>query len=285
MERKNIRKYFSNGKFSRIIASCIPGYANISCLSFNTDTVFDSISRDLFANLIFDQKFGNLLEIGPLNRPIISGSNVKYFDIHSTKELRKKAASEGLDPTSVPNIDYSHPEGDLGSVVETFDAIVSAHCIEHQPDLVRHLKQVERLLKTKGRYYLVIPDHRYCFDHFISPSKLSEIVKAYSERRVRPDIYQVIEHRALTCHNDPKRHWQSNHGDPLLGLKDKWELAEQEFYRAAGTYIDVHCWQFDPASFQIIIRGLFELGLVGLQIDSIFSTAENDLEFFAILVK
>ena len=63
------------------------------------------VTRDVFATKVLDSRGdGAVLEIGPLNRPLINGEFMRYFDILSTSELRSRAASEGLDSNSVPEI-------------------------------------------------------------------------------------------------------------------------------------------------------------------------------------
>ena len=242
-------------------------------------------SRDDFVHLI--QSYGevDILEIGPLNRPMLLGPKISYFDLLPTQLLREKSIREGLDPSGVPEINFWNEVGDLRVISRDFFGVVSAHCIEHQPDLINHLSQVENLLRTDGRYFVVMPDHRYCFDHFIAPSKLTEIVRANRESRRVPDLYSVIEHRALTCHNDPVLHWNEKSGVALVDLKRRWQLAEDEFNSAAGRYIDVHVWQFSPESFRDILNGLFILGLTNFEVEELFPTPENDLEFFCVLRK
>jgi hypothetical protein len=242
-------------------------------------------SRSSFANLIFSNNFESVLEIGPLDRPLLRGENIKYFDVLPTNLLREKASREGLHGESVPDIDYWDSRGNLKVINRNFSAVVSAHCIEHQPDLIQHLKDVESLVEEESLYFLVLPDYRYCFDHFISPSKLIEIIRAHNERRTIPDIYSVLEHRALTCHNEPRRHWNEDHGPAIDNLKARWEGAKTEFLAAGGNYIDVHCWQFSPETFKLQIDSLFVLGYTKWQLVEMYETPMNDLEFFCILKK
>src|SRR4249919_1725326 len=108
-----------------------------------------------------------VLEIGPFDRPWLSGSNVRYFDVLPQEQLRTRAATEfGRIPKNCPHIHYVSPTGDLSIVDAEFGAVFSSHCIEHQPDVIRHLREVERLLRPGGLYYLIVPDKRFCFDHF-----------------------------------------------------------------------------------------------------------------------
>jgi len=241
--------------------------------------------RAAFSALIPRSSDGLILEIGPLDRPTVSGSDVRYFDICPTEELRKKAEMNGLDQLGVPKIDYWEPNGDLGVITEKFASVVSSHCIEHQPDLVRHLQKVERLLLDDGRYFLVIPDKRYCFDHYLPESRLSEVVRAFDEERHTPNLYSVLEHRALVTGNDPAHHWRGEHGLRYSELKSMWQSAAEEYANAHGAYIDVHIWQFTPESFVAMVEGLFQLGLINFTVEKIFSTPRNQLEFFCILQK
>lgn len=246
---------------------------------------YRALSRSQFQDYLIGQVgSSSILEIGPLNRPLISTPKTKFFDLLPTSELQRKASAEGLDAESVPQIDYSNPQGNLDVITEKFGGIVSSHCIEHQPDLISHFISCARLLEgPEARYYLVIPDKRYCFDHFIPESSLIEILRAHEEKLTKPTIWKVVEHRALTTHNSPDLHWQNNHGVSNSEIKSRIDAAKLEYYSSNGAYIDVHCWQFTPDSFCRIIDALHKLELIDFQMEEIWETKENDLEFFAVL--
>ncbi|MFG7489383.1 methyltransferase domain-containing protein [Methylorubrum rhodesianum] len=113
----------------------------------------------------------DILEIGPFTKPVIRGPRVKYFDVLDRKGLVERAKSIGFEMNGVVEIDYVSPIGNLEIVPScSFDCVFSSHCIEHQPDLIRHLNHVSRILRDGGRYYLIVPDKRYCFDHFLEAS-------------------------------------------------------------------------------------------------------------------
>ena len=234
-------------------------------------------------NLRFE--LASTLEIGPLNRPIMSGERVKYFDLFETKKLKEKATIEGLDPETVPNIDYHDSNGDLSGITEKFDLIISSHVLEHQPDLICHLLAVQRLLVAGGHYAFVIPDHRYCFDAKLPPSRITEIIRANHEKKIKPDLYSVIEHRALTTHNESALHWKGQNIPDLNDFKNRYLRAVSEFETSNGNYIDVHCWQFTPRTFSTIIQGLRELEMINFEVVELYETSENDLEFFGLLRK
>jgi hypothetical protein len=226
-----------------------------------------------------------ILEIGPLNRPMITSPNARYFDLLNTQGMKQKAADEGLDPNTVPEIHFHHGNGDLGVVDERFGLVVSAHVIEHQPDLIRHLRAVSNLLTPSGRYALIIPDKRYCFDAALPVSRLTDFLRAFSEQRVRPDIWSIIEHRALTVHNDAVRHWAESETSQVSDFERRYSSAISEAQQKSNQYVDVHCWQFHPESFADSIRLLSEIGMIDFEVEYLCQTPRNDLEFFVILKK
>ena len=257
-------------------------------LDYGNTTPIDnsSITRSDFALEISEIPETNILEIGPLNKPLITSGSCSYFDLFDTEQLKEKAKGANLDPSSVPFIRFHHPNGDLGVINEKFDSVVSAHCVEHQPDLIHHLNQVSKLCKAIGsKYWVVLPDKRFCFDHFIPESRLSEIIVANNDSRRQPTNLSVLEHLALTTHNDAGRHWAGDHGIFAENLTVRWRSAQQHFEAAQGAYIDVHCWQFTPTSFPLLINALFELGYIDFECTRVHETKFNDLEFFAVLEK
>lgn len=229
----------------------------------------------------------SILEIGPFCNPVIRGRQVRYFDVLDTEQLIERAREQGYKFQKAPKIDFVSPLGDLSVVDRTFDAAISAHCIEHQPDLVRHLKQVADLLNPGGRYYLIVPDQRYCFDHFIAPSTLAGVVEAHHAGRMRHRLASVIEHRALTTHNDQKRHWAGDHLDKdyFSTIASRTEAALAEYDGAGEGYIDVHAWQFTPESLRAIMAQLAKLYYSPFDPSLVFATPSGKNEFTAVLTK
>jgi SAM-dependent methyltransferase len=121
------------------------------------------------------------LEIGPFYDPLLRGPNTKYFDRLTQAELVERAAALDAPTKAVPQIDFVSPTCDLTIVDETFDYVFSSHCIEHNPDLIGHLQTVERLLVPGGRYFVIVPDKRYCFDHFREVSTIADAIEAHEE--------------------------------------------------------------------------------------------------------
>lgn len=240
-------------------------------------------TRQDFINLI--PKDAHVLEIGPFYSPLLKSKKVKYFDILDQKALKKRAVkiNQQKNVKNIPLIDYVSPTGKLEVVKEKFDIVISSHVIEHQIDLIAHLQDVTGILNKAGLYYLLIPDKRYCFDHYINVSDLPEVVARHYENRKSHSLKSVIEHRAFTTHSDSIRHWNKDHGDASHNQRKRIDVAVEDFKKSKGRNIDVHAWYFTPKSFEELITSLKKLGYINLSVKKIYKTERNSLEFFAIL--
>ena len=241
--------------------------------------------RSNFVSLAASERL--VLEVGPFCSPVVKGENVRYFDVLDSAGLAERALAVGRDPQPPKLIDYVSPIGDLDVVRDRFSAMISSHSIEHQPDLIRHLQHAARLLEAGGRYFLLIPDKRYCFDYFLAESTFADALDAYVAGCKTHSLKSVIEHLALTTHNDAMRHWQDDHCDEGYSklLAPRAKAAMEVFDAAAGNYIDVHAWQFTPESFRRLIDVLFELKLTELKVERVYNTPYGHNEFTAILSK
>jgi SAM-dependent methyltransferase len=226
-----------------------------------------------------------VLEIGPYDRPWLSGTAVRYFDVLSQDELKARAAAEPKrNPDQCPFIHYISPTGDLAIVDETFATVFSSHCIEHQPDLIKHLRDIGRLLRPGGQYYLIVPDKRFCFDHYLPASKLEE-VRAAKGRSLHTEK-AICEHTLGTTHNINILHWLGFHGRPASSDPGSHARNEEALSRAReGKYVDVHAWQFTPTSFRALIQQLCDAEEIDLHPTRVHNTAFGRIEFMAVLTR
>lgn len=237
-------------------------------------------SREEFAHLVKDLE---VLEIGPFDCPLLSGPRVSYFDILDREGLVRRAAQIGHSGDRIPeHIHYVSPTGDLSVIDRTFDAVLSSHAIEHNSDLIRHLQQVERLLRPDGSFLLMVPDKRYCFDHFLAASTIADVLDAHVAGRTISSLRSQIEHEALTTHNNAPAHWAGNHGRPPNIVENTRRALER--YRAEpNVHVDVHAWYFSPSSFRDLMQQLFELRLTRMQVARVYPTLFGKNEFWAVL--
>lgn len=206
---------------------------------------------------------GSILEIGPFNNPLLSGSNVEYFDVLTTDQLKERAKDLGFPCDGVPNINFVARDGSLGSIEKKFDVVISSHNLEHQPDLIAHLNEVGAKLNENGVFALIVPNARYCFDANLPLSKISEMINAHCDKRKMHTIGSVIEHLALTTHNDSVRHWRERASYQYEPIDSERVMkALKRFHDGGGKYIDVHAWQFDPMSLSDILSCLISISYI-----------------------
>lgn len=238
-------------------------------------------SRKEFASLVTAEM--RALEIGPFASPLLHGKNVSYCDVLDQTNLRKRAAGLGLNPDAVPFVRYVLGVGGLDEVGDVFDAVLSSHAIEHQPDLINHLQQVQRRLENgSGRYFVLIPDKRYCFDKYIATSTIAEVIQAHTEQRTTHCLRSVIEHRSLTTHNNSLVHWLRPGALRPAVSANSVSAAVNEWRQAEGKYIDVHAWYFTPDSFIELVDLLVRLGYIKLKVDKLYTTTFGSNEFWVI---
>jgi predicted SAM-dependent methyltransferase len=225
-----------------------------------------------------------ILEIGPFYTPMQKGDNVKYFDVLDREQLVERAKKLELSykVDNIPHIDFVSPTADLTIVDEKFDAIFSSHVIEHQFDLIDHLQKASNLLSDGGKYYLIIPDKRYCFDHYQQTSTIADVIIAHREKRKKHSLKNVLEHRAFLTHNVSVDHWYGKHGE-LTDIATNIKNAIEEY--EAKDYIDVHSFFFTPTSFVEIMKLLHELNYINFKVARVHETAINNIEFCCVLEK
>lgn len=214
----------------------------------------------------------------------MSGENVKYFDIFAKEELEKRAREIGYDYENIPTIDFVEPSGDLSIIKEKFDVIISSHNIEHCLDLIAHLQHIEKLLSEDGKYILIIPDKRYTFDHYLPLTTIDQIVASNYNKRDNHSLLSMIQHRALTTHNNPIQHWNRQsrfHKQKDILVRIKEAIAEWE--EESSHYIDVHAWYFVPESFRQNISFLNEMNYISLAPERVYATPRGRAEFVAVL--
>ena len=234
-----------------------------------------------------------LLEIGPYTTPAFRrpAHDVRYLDAFGTEELRARAVAGNMDPSGVPVIDHVWHGEPYATLVRTpMAAVFSSHNIEHQPDLIRHLRELGDILEPQGRLFFAIPDRRYCFDHFLRETTFADVFGAYHEKRRAHNAASVLTSRMLITHNDMIRHWRGDHGlSPFLTpiTPERAAMARETMAEIEGTrdYIDAHAWQFTPASFRALIDFLALSGMIPFQVERVYPTMRYTNEFHAVLVR
>lgn len=224
------------------------------------------------------------VEIGPFFNPVApkaDGWNTTVIDYQDGETLRKiarKHSDRGIRSkvNVIEDVDIVWHGQPLDKVTlqrnpDGYDFFIASHVIEHTPDILRFLQQCSRVLKPDGIVSLAVPDMRKCFDLLKSPTSVREILTAYRERRVRHTPEALFEARAWATTRDGKTAWvRGNHlpigfahsfGSALKGYKSDVRRVGK-----AHPYIDAHTWFFTPASFELAILQLNQIGFLDLNI-------------------
>ncbi|MNL71863.1 hypothetical protein D3C87_1970870 [compost metagenome] len=96
----------------------------------------------------------------------------------------------------------------------------------------------------------------------------------------------MLEHIALTAHNEAGAHWGGQHGEsPFDAPAGRLKLAMDMMEQRADSYIDVHAWKFTPEVFRNIFAGLVALELIPLEVLRVYDTPQGRNEFGVVLRK
>ena len=145
-----------------------------------------------------------------------------------------------------------------------------------------HLQQITRILRPNGRYFALVPDKRYCFDALVAETTIADVLDAHHAGRKTHALKSVIEHRALTTHNESVRHWAGDHGSIESEGPARILASVQEFAAANGGYVDAHAWYFTPQSSQRLFSTLQAANYIELAIERLYPTRLNALEFWMV---
>lgn len=235
------------------------------------------------------------VEIGPLAHPLIlkSDGDVLYADHMTTEALRHHyrqhptLGPDGID--GIVPVDVVLGEGGLPEALGPrgpVDYIVASHVVEHIPDPLGWLAEAARALREGGVFCLIVPDKRFTFDHFRTPTSVGALVAAHLGHLRRPPLSVVYEHFARACVIDRKAVWQGRRaamrpltGGPAAAFEAVERIARDD------SYVDVHCSVFTPYGFACVLAEVLRLGLLPFECAALEPTREREDEFFVLLRK
>ncbi len=235
------------------------------------------------------------VEIGPLAHPLIhkSDGDVLYADHMPTDALRHHYRDHPtLGPAGVDGIvpvDIVLGEGGLAEALRgrgPVDYIVASHVLEHIPDPLGWLAEAAEVMNEGGVFCLIVPDKRFTFDHFRTPTSVGALVAAKLLRLRKPPLSIVYEHFARACAVDRRAVWRGRPVAPRPlsgGSAAAHELAER--IARDDAYVDVHCSVFTPFSFAVVLEEVLGLGLLPFECSALEPTRAREDEFFVLLRK
>ena len=228
------------------------------------------------------------LEIGPLNRPIVTREMgpVEYVDRAARAEL-ESGYSIGADDAPMVDVDHIWAGRSLLESVggqRAYSYLVASHVIEHVPDMYGWLLEIAAVLEDGGVAVFAVPDKRYTFDLMRRTSSGSEFVDAYVRRLRRPDARQVFD----CFHNlrDPHTGLDRDGREPTEAVVTEGArlLLEQcQRLETSDEYLDAHCWAFTPRGMAEALDLASRLDLLPFEIARLDPTDPGDVEFLLVL--
>tara|TARA_B100000575_G_scaffold277418_1_gene263726 strand:- start:3017 stop:4096 length:1080 start_codon:yes stop_codon:yes gene_type:complete len=248
----------------------------------------------LIETIKFDQLKG--LEIGPLTAPLVTKEELNgrgeifYLDHMPTDELREKYADDpSVDVEKIIPVDFVCRDGNIVGATSgnTFDYIIASHVIEHAPNLLQFLTEIERILKPGGLCILIIPDKRFTFDLNRPVTTFGCVLENFIGKQKMPNISAVYDHFATAVHANGHNLW---HG--IVNSKDAQLLVSSDFAWDAAhcvydnqKYYDVHVNIFTPKSFFSILKSAMEHEMIFFEVDKFGDTQIGQIEFMVALKK
>lgn len=241
------------------------------------DKVLKHITRD-----------GNGIEIGPSHNPIApkkDGYSVHIIDHASREELIAKYKDHHVTLKNIEEVDFvwkGQPYSELTGKSKYYDWIIASHVIEHTPDLIAFLNDCDTILKDDGVISLVVPDKRYCFDHYRPITGISKIIDSHLLKRKIHTPGTVAEYFLNVVSKAGNIAWDATATGEynfVHSLEDAVRGMNSVINK--NIYLDVHAWCFVPQSFRLIIHDLFCLELIPFQEIEFFTT--EGCEFYITL--
>ena len=235
--------------------------------------------RQLLLSMIDTTALG--LEIGPGFNPLLpkaEGWRVQTLDHAPREALVRKYAGAGVDTSRIEEVDFvaTGPVFEAVGQEGRFGWIVASHVVEHTPDLLRFLRDCERLLAPGGVLALAVPDKRCSFDVLRPLASTGDVLQAHLEGRTRHTPGRVFDEVAYNVLRGGALAWPPGADGALAFFRPLDDArAMLEHVRASGEYVDIHAWQFTPSRFRLIAADLHGIGMLGLR-ESAFHEAGGE---------
>lgn len=233
-------------------------------------------------------KDGHGIEIGPSHNPIApkhKGFKVQIVDHMSREDLITKYQGHGVKVSNIEHVDFvwrGESYAELTGKRKFYDWVIASHVIEHTPDFIGFLKDCDEILKDDGVISLVVPDKRYCFDHFRPITGISKIIDSHLQKCTIHSPGTVAEYFLNVVSKNGEIAWDAySRGACSFAHTPEDALHGMKSVVDNNVYIDVHAWCFVPHSFRLLISDLNRLGIIPLREIEFYPT--DGCEFYITL--
>ena len=232
------------------------------------------------------------LEIGPFDRPFFTKeqTDVKFLDYRTTAELRAFASvSPGHSPHFVDELDYVVPgSGDWSEIPDgSFDWVLSAHALEHSPNLIGFLNTMAEKLRPGGLIISLLPDKRATFDAYRPVTSLGQIIEDYLLNAKSSRLQSVFDATFHGCSlSIAQAGLVSKQADDLLAHNNKnFRDALQATKSAQHQYTDSHNYVFTSETFYDHMVQICLAKLIPCTCIMHLPTRRNHMSFLNVLKK
>lgn len=190
-----------------------------------------------FLRKIVNTRLSKGLEIGAFDFPVVTQQEglCKFADYQSRQKLAKKF---GVPNSNIVHVDYLVERERLvhEQIEEKFDYLVLCHVLEHIPNPIGYLQDLEKLLAPDGIIFLAIPDKRRTPDQSRKSTTIFDILERYFLKATSPALSQIMSFSNA---------WVDEKHKLFKGAPQafyKWATDEYETKKA-----DIHCnvWRDD----------------------------------------
>lgn len=242
----------------------------------------------------------SILEISPNWAPLVVdsdlsvGGSISYTDRMPTELLNDREKNNpgrvDFDLKVMNNSFVWTPGEELSKCTsELYDYVISSHVVEHVPDLLGHMIEVQKVLKPDGAYVVVIPNSKGTGEYFRRLSEESDVIEHFFRGGNSTSPGQNWDYLRKIVKFDGNSDISAT---PFEGFVRHHTDAEaiQDATRCLKEYVDVHCWVFDRKTFLRTISTLNSLNLFPFKvfnfIESEHKTVYGEpLEFIITLKK
>ena len=156
--------------------------------------------------------------------------------------------------------------------------------LEHVPRIIDFFQDIATILNKSGKLYLILPDHRYCFDHFRSPTSFAEAFFIHSQGIEVPPWRVFDSTLEAIPLNDPVRLWtKGGIATETLSRRKSFEGAVKVLDRVLeGQYVDAHFSVFSPRSFILLLYNMVNARLFPFKCTAFYPTEKDSFNFAAV---
>lgn len=251
-------------------------------------TGHNNVRREkLLGGLVLRSQIG--VEIGALCRPIVrpEDGNIIYVDHADTAALKRKYKDDpNVDVTTIVDVGAVWGQSTLHDALggKYVDYVVASHVIEHVPDLIGWLQELAAILRPTGEVRLAVPDMRFTFDRLRRETKFSDVLLSFIVKARVPQPHSMLDFTLSVIKDDCADVWADCAPDDspkLYSVSDAIGLATDIMQN--GSYHDIHCWTFTPASFAQLMAEIASAGLTDFACEGFHDTDLYQNEFFVTL--